>query len=166
MEGDRPELRAKLIGVRETELWSAAVRDCEPVRQARRHQILDIVHGDFHRDPMGTVERIYAFIGEPLSPHIATAMRARVAAAPERSHGEHRYDARDFGLRPAKIRECFGDYVQRFDLIGWEAGRAKVTATVALDALPTTFEALCEPNNETKVQVLAGGGSSVARDFR
>jgi hypothetical protein len=56
-------------------------------------------------------------------------MLERVAAAPERRHGKHQYDIADFGLTEDEIRECFGTYVERFDLrpepsVRTEAGHA------------------------------------------
>ncbi len=115
-EQGRDELRARLLGIRETEKWANAVREAEPVRTAHRHQVLDVMHADFHRDPMGTVSRIYDFIGFDLTPEVAAAMERRVDAKPEQGHGTHRYDARDFGLTAAGIRARFGDYIDRFQL--------------------------------------------------
>ena len=116
MEAGRSEIHAQLLAIRETEKWAKALRDAEPAREAHRGQILDVVHGDFHREPMKTIERIYAFLGLSLAPQVASAMEQRIQAAPERSHGEHRYDVRDFGMSEDGIRERYGDYVERFDL--------------------------------------------------
>jgi len=117
MEVGRAELRARILGIRETEKWARAVQDAEPVRQRHKRQVLDVVHADFHREPLRTVERIYAFAGLDLKPEVAAAMAARIEAAPERRHGVHRYDVSDFGTTEHRIRERFGDYVDRFDLL-------------------------------------------------
>lgn len=115
---DRPwSDRARMLMARETAKWSAAVARSESIRHAHSRQILDVVHGDFHRDPMAVVRRIYAFAGATLSPDVEADMRTRIAARPELSHGEHRYDIADYGAMPDQIREAFGDYVERFDLI-------------------------------------------------
>lgn len=116
MEDGPYDVRAQLMGVRETEKWARAIRRAEPVRQARSSQILDVVQRDFHGDPMGTIERIYAFAGLELTPQVRAAMEERNAEAPELSHGEHRYAVADFGMTEEAIRERFGDYVSRFDL--------------------------------------------------
>lgn len=116
MEVGREALWARLLGVRETEKWAKAVRDAEPVRQAHPGQVIDVIHGDFHRDPVGVIRKIYGFLGLELKPDVEAAMRQRIADDPERSHGQHRYDVSEFGLTEDEIRERFGDYVQRFDL--------------------------------------------------
>jgi hypothetical protein len=116
VEVGRQELRARIMGGRETAKWAKAVQDAEPVRHKHRGQILDVVHSEFHRDPMSVIRRIYAFIGMQLSPEVAAAMAARIEAAPELSHGAHRYAAADFGLSGDGIRARFGAYMHRFDL--------------------------------------------------
>ncbi len=116
MEEGRYQQRAHNMLVRETAKWSAAVRDAEAVRQARPGQVLDVVHGDFHHDPMQTIERIYAFAGLDLSPAVKSAMAQRIEVKPELSYGVHTYDVADFGMTQDEIRERFGDYISRFDL--------------------------------------------------
>jgi hypothetical protein len=116
-EEGRVEERAWQMGTRETEKWARAIRRAEPVRQAHAGQVLDVVHTDFHADPMGTVERIYAFAGLELSDEVRVAMAVRIADKPELAHGPHKYTLDDFGLTAEGVRERFGDYVSRFDLL-------------------------------------------------
>jgi hypothetical protein len=63
------------------------------------------------------LERIYDFIGMDISAPARAAMETRIAEKPELQHGVHRYDVKDFGLTQAEIRERFGAYMQRFDLL-------------------------------------------------
>jgi hypothetical protein len=105
------------MGTRETEKWARAIRRAEPVRRAHAGQVLDVVHTDLHADPMGTVERIYAFAGLELSDDVRAAMAVRIADKPELAHGPHKYTLVDFGLTADAVRERFGDYVSRFDLV-------------------------------------------------
>ncbi|MEZ5736435.1 MAG: sulfotransferase [Novosphingobium sp.] len=116
MEVGRKDQRARLMGPRETGRAAKALRDAEPVRQAHRGQILDVLHSDFHRDPMAVVRRIYPFAGLELAPDVEAAMQQRIAARPEWRHGTHRYKAGDFGITEDEIRESFADYMDRFDL--------------------------------------------------
>ncbi len=116
VEVGRKEIRAQLMGTREVSNWAKAIRDADRVRQQYPKQILDVVHKDFHCDPMTVIHNIYAFIDAQLSPEVATAMATRISAAPESSHGTHRYAAADFGLTEESIREHFGNYMDRFDL--------------------------------------------------
>jgi hypothetical protein len=116
MEEGRHRLRAQIMGIREMSKWAAALRAAEPIRNARRGQIIDIAHQDFHRAPLREVKRIYAFLGLELAPEVQAAMCQRIAAAPETRHGVHRYRLDDYGLSEGEIDECFGDYTARFDL--------------------------------------------------
>jgi hypothetical protein len=116
MEIGRRDQRARLMGYRMTAMAAKALRDAEPVRQRHRHQIMDVDHSQFHRDPIGVIRRIYPFIGLELSAATEAIMRQRIASAPEAAHGSHRYAASDFGLSEDEIRAQFGDYIDRFNL--------------------------------------------------
>jgi len=124
MEEGRYEQRAHIMLARETAKWAGAVARSDAVAAAYAGQVLDVVHGDFHRDPMGVIERIYAFIGMDLTGQATNAMTQRIADKPELKHGVHRYDIADFGLTEDEVRERFGDYVQRFDLVEQRRGAA------------------------------------------
>ena len=117
MEHPRTEQHAHIMMSREVAKWSNAVHKAARVREAHRGQVLDLIHGDFHCDPVGAIERIYAFIGMDLTEQATTEMGQRIAEKPEMSHGVHRYNVADFGLSEGEIRERFGDYVERYDLV-------------------------------------------------
>jgi hypothetical protein len=116
LEDGRNELRGRVIAHRETEKWAKAVADCDAVRRDHPDQVMDVVHADFHGDPISVVRRIYDFCGMTLSDEVERAMRRRIAADPERSHGVHRYNVADFGITEDEIRERFGSYVDRYEL--------------------------------------------------
>ena len=122
MESGRREERAHIMGMREVAKWTRGVLDAMPVRAAHAAQVMDVVHGDFHADPMGIVRRIYAFAGLELTPAVERAMAERIAAKPEMAHGVHRYAAADFGLVEEEVREMFGGYMDNFDLRPKPAG--------------------------------------------
>jgi hypothetical protein len=116
VEEGRYEQRAHNMLAREVAKWSNAVRKAEKIKRAHLGQTLDIIQSDFHRDPMAVIENIYRFIGAELTDDVRTAMQQRIADDPERQHGAHRYNVADFGMSEEEIRECFGDYIARFDL--------------------------------------------------
>ncbi len=128
VEEGRYEQRAHNMLAREVAKWAKAMEKAEPVRQAHPGQVLDIIHGDFHRDPMAVVEHIYRFIGAELTETVRAAMQQRIADDPERQHGAHRYDVAEFGMSEAEIRERFGDYIERFDLAPKQSLRAGVSS--------------------------------------
>jgi len=117
MEEGRTEQHAHNMLTRETAKWAQAIRRVQSVRQAYPNQVLDIVHSDFHRDPMAVIERIYAFADLKLTPSVTDDITERIAEKPELSHGTHRYDVADYGLSENEIRARFGDYVDQFGLM-------------------------------------------------
>jgi Sulfotransferase family len=117
MENDRPQLRAETMLTREVAKWSNAVRKAERVRQQHPKQVLDVVHSVFHRDPMGVLERIYAFIGMEIGDELRAGFAQRISEKPELSHGVHRYNIADYGMSEEQVREPFGDYIRRYDLL-------------------------------------------------
>ena len=116
-EEGRTDQRAENMLVREVQVWSDAVRRCDAVREKHPGQVLDVVHADFHRDPMGVLERIYAFIDMDIPDDTRAAMARRIEEKPELARGAHRYAITDYGMTEEQAREPFGDYVQRFDLV-------------------------------------------------
>jgi len=117
MEGDRTEQHAQVIMRREVAKWAKAVRLADAVRERHPGQVIDVVHGDFHRDPMRVLERIYEFIDMEITDDLRPALEQRIAEKPELSRGIHRYDIADFGITADEVREQYGDYIQRFDLL-------------------------------------------------
>ncbi len=116
-DNSRCQQRAHIVLARETAKWSHALRKSERVRAKHPGQVLDLVHGDFHRQPMGAIERIYGFIGMDLTEQARADMVLRISQKPELAHGIHRYDIADFGMSEAEVREPFGDYIERFGLL-------------------------------------------------
>jgi hypothetical protein len=117
MEDGRADQRGALMIRRETAKWAHAVRKCDEVRATHPGQVLDVVHADFHRKPMAVLERIYAFIGMDIPAATRAVLAQRIEEKPELQHGVHRYDIADYGMTEAEVREPFGDYVGRFDLV-------------------------------------------------
>lgn len=116
MEEGRADRRAEIMLAREVAKWSNALRKAEKIREQHPGQVLDVVHGEFHRDPMGVVERIYAFVGMDIPDTVRAALAQRIKEKPELARGVHRYDIADYGMTVEDAREPFGDYVQRFEL--------------------------------------------------
>lgn len=116
-EQGRQEQRAHNMLTREVAKWARDIRRAEPVRRKHASQIIDVVHGDFHRDPMGELERIYRFIGMEIDEELRAAFARRIEEKPELQHGVHTYNLADYGMTAERVREQYGDYIQRFDLV-------------------------------------------------
>ena len=74
----------------------------------------DIAFKPFMRDPFPVLHDLYAWLGEDLPPDIEQLMRDWRASTPRDKHGSHTYDAADFGIDVAALRERFGFYFDRF----------------------------------------------------
>jgi hypothetical protein len=86
-----------------------AVRDRAPAAQ-----FLDVNFESIESDPLGTVERVYDFLGWQLADNARTAMQNFLAANPKNKHGVHRYTLEQFGLSSAAETIRFRNYCQRF----------------------------------------------------
>lgn len=117
MEEGRYEQRAEIMMRREVAKWANAVEKCDRIRERHPDQVLDVVHADFHADPMGVLEKIYSFIGWDIPDATRAGFAERIKEKPELQFGAHRYSIADFGMTEEEAREPFGDYVQRFDLM-------------------------------------------------
>lgn len=76
----------------------------------------DVHHRDFLADPMGTIARIYRFLGLEWRPQVRTRMEAWYLANHSGAHGTHRYTPEQFGLRVDQIRSDFDFYIKHFDV--------------------------------------------------
>ena len=80
------------------------------------HRFFDIHFAPFQKDPFPTVQKLYDFLGEEFTSEARARMQAWRDATPRGQHGKHEYDPADFGLDPAKLREEFRYYTDRFDV--------------------------------------------------
>jgi hypothetical protein len=77
-------------------------------------RVVDVQHDAIANDPIGVAERVYAHAGLPLEGAVREALVAHARAHPKGAHGEHRYRLEDYGLTPARVRERFAAYCERF----------------------------------------------------
>jgi hypothetical protein len=117
MEDGRAQQRAENMLVREVANWADAVRRAEKVRAAHPGQVLDVIHADFHREPMAVLERIYAFIGMDIPDDTRAGLARRIEEKPELARGAHRYNIADYGMTEDEAREPFADYIARYGLL-------------------------------------------------
>jgi hypothetical protein len=79
-------------------------------------RFFDIHFAPFQKDPFPTLGRLYDFLGETLSDTALARMRAWRQDMPRDKHGAHRYDAAEFGIDLAALRERFRFYAERFNV--------------------------------------------------
>ena len=100
-----------------TERWAQALRKSLAVRdRSAPDRFLDLGYDDIESSPLETVERVYAFLGWPLTDGARAAMSRFIEANPKNKHGVHSYSLAQYGLdRDAEMRR-FGDYCARFNI--------------------------------------------------
>lgn len=77
-------------------------------------RFVDVAHRELVADPLGTVRRIHAHFGLPLSAEAEAAQARHVKAHPRGRHGVHEYGLEAYGLTPERVQERLRFYVERF----------------------------------------------------
>jgi hypothetical protein len=77
-------------------------------------RVFDMHFGEFMRDEIGMVRRIYAHFDTTLGAEAEAAMRRFLAANPHDKHGRHRYTLAAAGLDPAVESRRYAAYRERF----------------------------------------------------
>jgi hypothetical protein len=93
------------------DLLGSCVRDRDILAPERS---MDVRFHEFMADDLGTIERIYARAGRPLTAAARSAMEGFVADHPRGRHGAVAYDLGDLGLDRQDRREALAFYVERF----------------------------------------------------
>lgn len=104
------------IGAREMSVWLEATKRVMRAREISAVPVVDVLHRDFHAQPLAVVEKIYSQFNFVLKPDVELRMRNWLLNNPADKHGQHMYTAEEFGLSADGIRDCFGDYIKKFDL--------------------------------------------------
>jgi hypothetical protein len=98
-----------------SDCWEVGLRRLTAFRDAGHDsRFFDIHFAPFQRDPIPQIEALYAWLGEPLTEQARARMIAWRQATPRDKHGAHDYDAADFGIDLAKLRDRFRFYSDRF----------------------------------------------------
>ncbi len=100
-----------------TARWAGALENFLAVRsRAPAERFLDVGYDEIVAAPLAAVERIYGFLGWPVSEEARRAMAGYLAANPKNKHGAHRYSLAQYGLDRDAVVERFRDYCKRFDI--------------------------------------------------
>ncbi len=82
-----------------------------------RGRTIDVLFHEYMADEIGTLERVYACAGIPLTDRARTEIAAYQRAHPRSRGGQIAYDLRrDFSTTPDEVRSRFGAYLDRFDV--------------------------------------------------
>ena len=67
-------------------------------------------------DPLGEMRRIYAWLGDDLTPEIEQHMQAWLNAKPQGHFGKHEYSLEKQGLSVARLQPYFAEYLARYSI--------------------------------------------------
>lgn len=105
------------IGQMNIEFWDTAMHRMIAFRDAGNDdRFFDIHFAPFMADPIGSVAKLYDFLGEEFTPEAQSRMETWRRNTPKDKHGTHSYDPADFGLDPAELESRFAFYSARFGL--------------------------------------------------
>jgi hypothetical protein len=107
------------IGAEWAPLLAAGLEKSMAVRDQRRltsERLFDMHFGEFLRDEVAMVRRIYDHFGLVFSEEAENRMRKFLAANPQNRHGAHRYTLFAAGLDAATERRRFAAYQERFGI--------------------------------------------------
>lgn len=107
--------RRFVTGNEQLALWGTGMQRalaarCDPEMERR---VIDLSHRDLLDDPLGTVRKIYAQLGNTLSVEAEERMQ-RWIAAPAQHLSSVRFSLAEFGLDADSVDAAFGPYRSRF----------------------------------------------------
>jgi hypothetical protein len=112
------------LGAHRLRIWSLAAERMATARDAARDRIvIDVDYRAFVRDPLSTVADIYRALQRPLSAEAERTMRQWLFERPKDRLGAHRYQADDFGLTEAQIRDRMAAYIERYGITMTSTGK-------------------------------------------
>ena len=79
-------------------------------------RVLDVHHQELVADPLGTIARIYEWLGLELLPAVRQSIVEWQEANRASSRGAHRYTPEEFGLSAEQVRADYDFYIERFDV--------------------------------------------------
>jgi hypothetical protein len=79
-------------------------------------RILDVHYADLMRDPIPTMKKLYAGLGDDFTPAAEQGMRTWLADNPQDKFGRHEYKLGKFGLSVDKLKPLFERYLSRYEV--------------------------------------------------
>jgi hypothetical protein len=79
-------------------------------------RIIDVHYADLIREPLATMRRLYASLGDPFTAEAEAGMQAWLAENPQDKFGRHEYRLAQFGLTPEGVAPLFERYLARYEV--------------------------------------------------
>ncbi|HXY93237.1 MAG TPA: sulfotransferase [Acidimicrobiia bacterium] len=107
------------IGHHCADTWDLCLRRFIAFRdRVGEDRFYDIGFDDFQSDPVGSIRKLYEWLGEDFTPATEDAMQRwwKNNEEEREQSGPHRYRAEDFGLDTGELAERFAYYAERFPI--------------------------------------------------
>ncbi len=79
-------------------------------------RIIDVMYEDMTNDPMGTIKKVYAQLGDEWTPDAEAGIQAWVDDNPQNKFGKHGYKLEQYGLSKEKLEPLYERYLARYDI--------------------------------------------------
>jgi hypothetical protein len=79
-------------------------------------RIVDVHYADVTRDPIGAIRRLYADLGDTLTPEAEAAMQTWLDENPQGKFGKHEYALDQYGLSVESLAPRFERYLSTYDV--------------------------------------------------
>ena len=79
-------------------------------------RIIDVQYADMTNDPMGTMRKLYAQLGDDFTPEAEAGIQGWVDDNPQNKFGKHGYKLDAYGLSKEKLEPLYERYLARYDV--------------------------------------------------
>ena len=79
-------------------------------------RIIDVHYADLMRDPLATMRKLYASLGDDFTSAAEQGMRAWLADNPQDKFGKHEYKLAQYGLSQQSLAPLFERYLSRYEV--------------------------------------------------
>jgi hypothetical protein len=79
-------------------------------------RIIDVQYGDMMRDPMATMRKLYAQLGDEFTGAAEAGIQAWVDDNPQNKFGKHGYKLDQYGLSKESLEPLYARYLARYDV--------------------------------------------------
>jgi hypothetical protein len=79
-------------------------------------RIVDVHYADLMRQPIETMRKLYAALGDEFTPEAQASMQSWLDDNPQGKFGKHEYKLDEFGLTPDGLRRSFERYLSEYDV--------------------------------------------------
>jgi hypothetical protein len=79
-------------------------------------RILDVHYADLMRQPIETMRKLYASLGDAFTPEAEASMQGWLDDNPQGKFGRHEYKLAEYGLTPDQVRGMFERYLSQYEI--------------------------------------------------